>query len=91
MSINPNIQPVLPPNPNQTYICTTIITDAKDRLKTLVLALSKEELFGLRGCCEKWDEAFKVFAALNTYNRYLLNWDAQSNNVKKCICNYLNR
>ena len=73
----------------QPYICTATITTADNKLKNIILSLSQQEIFGLMGCCEKWDEAFKIFASIKTYNDIVALDDSSSNTTKRCICNFL--
>jgi hypothetical protein len=83
--------PLFPVVPPFCFTCPSAISNSNQELYNLVLDLAKSEVFGIETCCEKWDKAIKIFGGIYAYNQLVNLNDAQSNNIKKCICKAINR
>lgn len=75
------------------YTCANTISDGMDKLEVIVRSVLKRETLGIDPCfCnQQWDKAFKLFAAIDTYNRLASSGDSISNSVKKCVCSFIKR
>ena len=73
------------------YTCDTTIASSYVKLASIVKSVATKEMLGLNGCCAEWDEAFKIYGAIWTYNKFSLQSNKSSNDLKKCVCWFLGR